>query len=177
MKTLIALAALVLTLSISNHVVASSENMPPPQTTPQFETLKGLAGTWVGEGTMHGKTEKIKVNYKVSSGENIVMETFNPGTPSEMLSVYYLDGKDLRMTHYCSLGNQPRMKMTESKKTKEGEVISLKMVEATGMESPQEPHMGALSLIISGKDKLAHQWTYVGPKGEETSLFEFEKKK
>ena len=27
-----------------------------------------------------------------------------------MVSVYYCDGDDLMLTHYCALGNQPRMK-------------------------------------------------------------------
>ena len=31
------------------------------------------------------------------------------GTPMEMLTVYNMDGDDLVATHYCVLGNQPRL--------------------------------------------------------------------
>ena len=33
-----------------------------------------------------------------------------PGQPMEMLSIYHQDKGDLLMTHYCILGNQPKMK-------------------------------------------------------------------
>ena len=45
-----------------------------------------------------------------TAGGSAVQETQFPGTPMEMVSVYHLDGADLVMTHYCVLGNQPRMK-------------------------------------------------------------------
>ena len=34
-----------------------------------------------------------------------------------MVSVYHLDGKELRMTHYCAAGNQPRVKLDLAKST------------------------------------------------------------
>jgi hypothetical protein len=34
-----------------------------------------------------------------------------------MMSVYHLDGEDLRMTHYCAAGNQPRVKLDRAHST------------------------------------------------------------
>lgn len=48
--------------------------------------------------------------FKVTAGGSAVHETNFPGQPEEMVSVYHLDKGDLVMTHYCMLGNQPRMK-------------------------------------------------------------------
>ena len=77
---------------------------------PGLEKLKKLAGTWV-EADKDGKpTDKVVSVVKVTAGGSAVHETAFPGTPMEMVSVYHLDKDELVMTHYCALGNQPRMK-------------------------------------------------------------------
>ena len=53
---------------------------------------------------------KIVSVIKVTAGGSAVHETLFPGSAHEMVSVYHLDGADLVMTHFCALGNQPRMK-------------------------------------------------------------------
>jgi hypothetical protein len=162
---------------LAGNAFADETNMPPPPTNPQFETIKSLEGTWVGEGDMHGKKQPVEVRYRVTSGKTAVEETLFPGSPHEMVSVYFMDGDNLMMTHYCTMGNQPRMKMTEAKKTKKGETISLKMVDATGMKTPQDPHMGALTLTLKGKDNLVEQWESMGPQGSKMSVFTYQRKK
>jgi hypothetical protein len=77
---------------------------------PGLEKLKKLAGTWV-EADKDGKaTDKVVSVVKVTAGGSTVHETLFPETPMEMVSVYHLDKGELVMTHYCMLGNQPRMK-------------------------------------------------------------------
>jgi hypothetical protein len=92
---------------------AKGNDTPAPAkaaTHPGLERLKKLAGTWV-EADKDGKpTDKVVSVVKVTAGGSTVQETIFPGTPMEMVSVYHLDGSDLVMTHYCVLGNQPRMK-------------------------------------------------------------------
>jgi hypothetical protein len=79
-------------------------------TNPTFEKLKGMVGTWV-EADKDGKpTDKVVSVARLTAGGSTITETFFPGQPMEMLSVYHLDGADVVMTHYCVLGNQPRMK-------------------------------------------------------------------
>ena len=81
---------------------------PPAQA--GLERLKKLAGTWV-EADKDGKpTDKVVSVVKVTAAGSAVTETIFPGQPQEMISVYHRDGADLVMTHYCALGNQPRMK-------------------------------------------------------------------
>ena len=63
------------------------------------------------EADKDGKpTDKVVSVVKVTAGGSAVQETLFPGQPMEMVSVYHLDKGDLVMTHYCVLGNQPRMK-------------------------------------------------------------------
>jgi len=76
----------------------------------QLERMKKLAGTWV-EADKDGKpTDKVVSIIKVTAGGSAVQETIFPGQPMEMVSIYHMDKNDLVMTHYCMLGNQPRMK-------------------------------------------------------------------
>src|SRR6202011_3667294 len=77
---------------------------------PSLERMKKLAGTWV-EADKDGKpTDKVVSVIKVTAAGSAVQETLFPGQPQEMVSVYHLDKGDLVMTHYCALGNHPRMK-------------------------------------------------------------------
>lgn len=78
-----------------------------------FEKLKGLTGTWFGPiGSVNGP--KGKITYEVISGGSVVMEVLFPGEPHEMRSMYHLDGSELVMTHYCSGGTQPHMRLSKT---------------------------------------------------------------
>lgn len=78
-----------------------------------FDQLKGLAGTWSGPiGSATGPKGSIK--YEVISGGSVVMEVLFPGQPHEMRSMYHLDKGDLIMTHYCSGGTQPHMRLSKT---------------------------------------------------------------
>jgi hypothetical protein len=77
---------------------------------PGLERLKALAGTWVAADEAGKPTDQVVSVIKVTAAGSAVHETLFPGQPHEMVSVYTRDGADLVMTHYCALGNQPRMK-------------------------------------------------------------------
>jgi hypothetical protein len=75
-----------------------------------FERIKKLAGTWVAADAAGKPTDQVVSVVRVTAAGSAVEETLFPGQAHEMLSIYHRDGKDLVMTHYCALGNQPRMK-------------------------------------------------------------------
>ena len=87
-----------------------------------FARLKTLAGTWKGRIISgHEAAEKKEhddahpaestVTYRLTGAGSALVETQFPDTGHEMVSIYHLDGDDLRMTHYCAVGNQPRVKL------------------------------------------------------------------
>src|SRR4051812_12325262 len=82
----------------------------PVASHPGLERMKKLAGTWVATDKDGKPTDQVVSVVKVTAAGSAVHETLFPGQPHEMISVYHRDGADLIMTHYCSLGNQPRMK-------------------------------------------------------------------
>lgn len=118
----------------------------PAATHPGFERIKKLAGTWV-EADKDGKpTDKVFSIVKVTAGGSAVQETIFPGQPMEMLSVYHLDKGDLVMTHYCMLGNQPKMKADPKSRMDE---IRFQFAGGTNFDPKKDMHMheGTLKFI------------------------------
>ncbi len=77
-----------------------------------FEKMKSLAGHW--QGSAPGGA-KLTADIEVTSGGNSVLERFQViegGKPMTMITMYYLDGDTLTLTHYCHAGNQPTMAAT-----------------------------------------------------------------
>ena len=102
---------LLLTLSLASFGGDKpGAKLPTPPTNAGLEKMKKLAGTWLVADKDGKPTDQVASIIKVTAGGSIVHETLFPGQPQEMVSIYTVDGPDLIMTHYCVLGNQPRMK-------------------------------------------------------------------
>src|SRR3989449_5978908 len=83
-----------------------------------FEKLKALVGHWETDKT---NMNKATLDLELTSGGTAVMEKFRmveEGKPVEMITIYYLDGDQIKLTHYCMAGNQPTMRGTYSPDTK-----------------------------------------------------------
>lgn len=106
---LILALALLLCAGFSTANAASSAGLDDKAA---FEKMKSLSGDWTGPKMMG---HRMNAKYRVIAGGSAVLATFFPGTPMEMITVYYLSGDKLVLTHYCMLGNQPRMKFNPKK--------------------------------------------------------------
>jgi hypothetical protein len=138
------------------------EHPAPAKTNPGFEMLKQLSGNWSGTA-QHGDGQAqdgAKVEYRLTGAGSVVMETLFPGTEHEMVTMYYLDGDDLVMTHYCSMGNQPHMK-AQAFKAEAGKPATLRFACTGGGTNMTETdaHMHAAELTFTDKDHLAARWT------------------
>jgi hypothetical protein len=105
---------------------------------PAFEKMKKLAGTWVKADKDGKPTDEVVSVIKVTAGGSAIHETLFPGQPMEMVSVYHLDGSDLVMTHFCMLGNQPRMKADP--KSPPGQ-IHFEFAGGTNLDPAKDMHM------------------------------------
>lgn len=121
-----------------------------------FERVKELVGTWQGNKQALDGQETITVEYALTSRGTAVIERMFPGTPKEMVSIYAQDGHEIVMTHYCALGNQPRMR-TGSPVT--GNSLILSYIDGTGMRSLQDKHMHELTLTFVDDRHMKHEWT------------------
>jgi hypothetical protein len=81
---------------------------PPPPADPRFEILKQLEGTWAGEPAGADMPSSV-FEFNVTAGGHAVEEREMIGSPMEMVTLYYMEGNDLVATHYCMLGNQPKL--------------------------------------------------------------------
>lgn len=131
-----------------------------PQSTAQsqFESLKKLQGTWVGKANHGEQANDATVTYKVTANGTVVVETVFAGSPHEMVTMYYLDGKDLKLTHYCAAGNQPQMKAkTSGKKADADNVIDFEFAGGTNI-TKQGMHMHAAHFRFVDADHLESAW-------------------
>jgi hypothetical protein len=124
----------------------SAGKLPPPPTNAGLEKMKKLAGTWVAADKDAKPTDQVVSIIKLTAGGSIVHETLFPGQPHEMVSVYTVDGPDLIMTHYCVLGNQPRMKADPKAPSNQ---LAFKFVGGTNLDPKKDKHMheGTLTFI------------------------------
>jgi hypothetical protein len=117
-----------------------------------LEKMKSLVGTWEGKDK-DGK--QIRITYKSVSGGSTLVETLDHGEHKDgMVTVYHLDGDEMMMTHYCSMGNQPRMRAMAS----EAGSITFTFVDGTNMKS-DDPHMHKLTITWKDADHIVQEWT------------------
>jgi hypothetical protein len=120
-----------------------------------FEQLKKLAGKWSGKADHGGMTVEVAVTYKVTSGGSAVMETVFAGTDHEMVTMYTLDGDKLILTHYCTLGNQPRMK---AEKTDNPKKLAFKFLDGTNLDAAKDLHMHEATLELVDDSHIKAEW-------------------
>lgn len=118
---------------------------------PHFEKLSKLAGTWVAADENGRPTDQVVSVIKLTAAGSAVHETLFPGQDHEMVSVYTTDGDDLIMTHYCMLGNQPRMKADPKSTANE---IRFVFTGGSNLDVQKDKHMHGATLKIVDADHI-----------------------
>jgi hypothetical protein len=135
----------------------------------EFERMKVLVGVWEGTSKMLKEGEKVRVEYRLSSGGSAVVETLFPGKPEEMVSVYHDNKGQLNMTHYCALRNQPRMKVEKA----DSQNLYFMFADGANIDPMKDAHMHSLTISFTDKDHIIQKWTlFVDGKEKDTSVFE-----
>ncbi len=165
------------------HEAASAikdTNPLDPQTAAgQFEKIKSLVGQWylVG-GNQLGKElepnlEEPFVTYDLTAGGHCVIEKLFAGQPKEMTTIYHLDGGQLVLAHYCSLGNQPHMVAVPGLENQ----ISFELVEVDNLSSEDDLHISSHSPEFGPQDELTAHWAATrDQKPASKSLFRVKRK-
>jgi hypothetical protein len=168
-------ASLVLALAACAGAAPAPDDKKVPDKNAALEQFKQLEGEWVGKGKLGDMDHDIRVVYKVTSGGSAVVETIDPGSAHEMVTVIHADGDALMLTHYCMLGNQPQMKATP----KAGDTkVAFEFVKATNLKSDKDPYMRSATFTFVDKDTLKTEWTHYND-GKEAgrAVFELKRKK
>ena len=117
--------------------------------------LRTLAGEWEGTFTWTGArkdTGAMNATYYLTGNNSAVVENLTMAGVPTMTSVYHLNGAELRMTHYCGAGNQPRLK-AERIDPAQG-MVDFSFVDATNLSSPSAPHVHGLELRFLDADHI-----------------------
>jgi len=164
--------ALILVVSASGLTAGKAPRESKPNA--GFDKIKALQGTWTGKDE---NGNPVGITYKLVSAGSAIMETLDMADNKEaMVTMYHLDKDNLMMTHYCSLGNQPRMRADRTPKA--ANTLAFSYVGATNLASADEDHMVKLLFTFKDADHFSQAWTlHSKGKGEHPSLFEFERAK
>jgi hypothetical protein len=137
--------------------LAAAEDTKPAAATGKdgLARLKKLAGTWVAADDKGQPTDQVVSVFKVTSAGSAVSETIFPGSDHEMVSIYHLDGNDLVMTHYCALGNQPKMKLDSKGKANE---FVFMYCGGTNIDPAKDMHMHEGKITVIDDDHIEWSW-------------------
>jgi len=148
--------ALISLLLIGAACQLLAQDAKPTSGSKAFEQLKKLLGKWegtidVGQGPM-----KCQTRYKLTAGGSAIMETCFEGSPMEMITIYH-DNKEgeLTLTHYCMLGNQPKMVLKSAKQNE----LKFALSEDADIKVSNETHMNAVTIKLDGQNKMTQLWT------------------
>ena len=148
----LAVGLLSAVLSLSAYGQDKHEHLPTMPRNAGLEKLKTLVGTWVAADQDGKPTDQVVSVIKLTAGGSAVHETLFPGQPHEMISMYTVDGSDLVMTHYCVLGNQPRMKADPKSADNQ---IRFEFAGGSNLNPQKDKHMHAATLTIVDPDHIA----------------------
>lgn len=132
-----------------------------------FATLKGMPGTW--EGT--SPEGPVKVTFKATGGGSSVMSEILG--KEDMISMFHMDGDRLLLTHYCAVGNQPRMQATLSP---DGKTITFTYFDATNLSEPDAGHMQRMILTVLDPNHHTEQWVFADHGKEHSVTFDLRRR-
>ena len=134
-----------------------------------FASIKTLPGSWAGDTSMG----PVQVTFKVTAGGSAVMsEIFGKG--EDMISMFNLDGPGrLLLTHYCAVGNEPRM---EASLSPDGKVITFTYLDATNLNTPDAGHMQKMILTMIDDNHHTEEWTFVDHGKAHKDVFDLRRK-
>ncbi|HWW17401.1 MAG TPA: hypothetical protein VNY81_02175 [Candidatus Saccharimonadales bacterium] len=144
-------AALLAGLAGSRQVTAAGSSADA------FAQLKTLVGHWEEQKVSENKPT---LDIELTAGGTTLLEKFRmveQGKPVEMITMYYLDGDQVKLTHYCMAGNQPTMRGTYAPETK---TLTFDFERASNLKSANDGHMHHAVYKFIDNDHFQTTWTF-----------------
>ncbi|MBS0187474.1 MAG: hypothetical protein JSS51_05360 [Planctomycetes bacterium] len=132
-----------------------------------IDRVKSLKGTWnivEADGKVQGQTI-----FSVGGG-GTVREVMFAGGEHEMTNMYHMDGQAIVCTHYCAMGNQPRMKCDSSSVS--GDSIRFTLDKVSNLRKPDESCMREMVLTFKDPNTIEQRWiSFKGDQKTEEVVF------
>jgi hypothetical protein len=167
----------ILLLSLSTIAFAQSgaqkpvDKPAPTEAEKSFTQLKTLAGTWQASVTTDppmkemGNGALAQVSLRVTSRGNALVHEMgeagkqdDPTKYDHPVTMFYLDGDRLLLTHYCDAGNRPRM---AARVSPDGKTVEFDFLDVAG--STKHGHMQHAVFTIIDANHHTEDWTYLMP--------------
>lgn len=148
---ILAAAVLILSLLGSRQAFAGGNGAAA------FDQIKALVGHWQ-EAAPSGAQAGMDI--ELTANGSAVLERFhmvNDGKSVEMITLYYLDAGELKMTHYCMAGNQPTMRASYAPDNK---TVTFNFESASNLKSPNDGHMHHAVYTFVDNDHFRTRWTF-----------------
>jgi hypothetical protein len=136
-----------------------------------FDKMKTLAGTWEGRVTTNppmegmGKDAQVQVTLHITSRGNALVHEMkglgdadDPAKNDHPVTMFYLEGDKLMLTHYCDAGNRPRM---AAQTWPEGKPLEFSFVDLSG--GTQFGHMDHAAFTTIDGNHHVEDWIYMMP--------------
>ena len=174
---ILAAPALASTAAAQTHdhpAATSTAAVPSAEAKQAFAIIKSLAGRWQASFTLPGSQKQVDMQTWIrvtSSGNSVVHEMKGAGDADEApkddhpVTMFYLDGADLLLTHYCDAGNRPRM---VARVSPDGKQVDFDFLDLAGPTS--HGHMQHARFTVVDSTHHIEEWTYLQPNGKAVSF-------
>lgn len=157
MKSLRFLSSLVV-LSLTTMAFAQSDAQK------SFDQLKALAGSWEGtltttppQAEVEGKHAQLSLRV-TSMGNALMHEMRIDNREDDPITMLYLDGDRLYLTHFCDAGNRPRM---VARTSADGKTLEFDFLDVAG--GTEYGHMHHAIFTFVDANHHIEDWTYMEP--------------
>jgi hypothetical protein len=163
LRIVVTITAVLAAVLSTNFAVAESDAHK------SFEMLKGMEGNWVGK---NNQGQPLEISFRMTAGGSALMSEIHGHGPENMISMFHMDGDRLIMTHYCGVGNQPRMKVVSA----DAKSVSFEFFDGTNI-GPGAGHMQHVTFTQPDADHHTEEWVFLDHGKEMREQFSMERAK
>ena len=150
-------ARILIAMALLTGLAGLRQAAAAPGSAEAFTQLKTLVGHWEEQ---KASDFKATLDIELTAGGSTLLERFrmiDQGKPVEMITMYYVDGGQLKLTHYCEAGNQSTMRGSYTPETK---TLTFNFENATNLKSANDGHMHHAVYKFIDNDHFQTTWTF-----------------
>jgi hypothetical protein len=150
-------ARILIAMALLTGLAGLRQAAAAPGSAEAFTQLKTLVGHWEEQ---KASDFKATLDIELTAGGSTLLERFrmiDQGKPVEMITMYYVDGGQLKLTHYCEAGNQPTMRGSYAPESK---TLTFNFENATNLKSANDGHMHHAVYKFIDNDHFQTTWTF-----------------
>ena len=110
----------------------------------------------MGEKAEKGRLHRV--TFRLTAADTVLVETWTLGPQRESLTLYHMDNEGLFATHYCPIGNQPRLRLQAPS---DPELLKFEFVSATNLPKPEAAHRRRVEIQFMDAHSFARSETYL----------------